>query len=165
MDKLYSDDENSPLKKKYIGVKVIWNTDYGDGLPKEIVTIHSLCYKSGFDKLNKPVFLNECQKKYTAKELDSITDLCPEILFDKLNNPVFFDKDKERYMELDYVKKYRIDDDEYLGWYAKNKVGNLFQFQWQENDDLHILKSDGKYYEVDKSDYEIINIKMITERG
>ena len=132
MDKLYSDDENSPLKKKYIGVKVIWNTDYGDGLPKEIVTIHSLCYKSGFDKLN---------------------------------NPVFFDKDKERYMELDYVKKYRIDDDEYLGWYAKNKVGNLFQFQWQENDDLHILKSDGKYYEVDKSDYEIINIKMITERG
>ena len=65
--------------------------------------------------------------------------------------------------ELD--KKYRINDDGYLGWYAKNKVGNLFQFQWQENDDFHILKSDGRYHEVDKSDYEIIKIKMITEKG
>ena len=52
----------------------------------------------------------------------------------------------------------------YLGYYAKDKFGNLFQFGWQENDDLHILKSDGRYYIVDKSDYEIIQIEMITEK-
>jgi len=63
---------------------------------------------------------------------------------------------------IESFNKWLLDD--YLGWYAKDKVGNLFQFQWQENDDLHILKSDGKYYEVDKSNYEIINLKIITER-
>ena len=52
---------------------------------------------------------------------------------------------------------------DYLGFYAKDKLGNLFQFEWQENDDLHILKSDGKYHKIHKSDYEIVQSKMITE--
>ena len=50
--------------KEYIGKKVWWNQDYGDGQPKDVVTIDSICYKGGFDKLNEPVFLNKSKDRY-----------------------------------------------------------------------------------------------------
>ena len=50
--------------KEYIGKKVLWNQDYGDGQPKDVVTIDSICYKGGFDKLNEPVFLNKSKDRY-----------------------------------------------------------------------------------------------------
>lgn len=50
--------------KKYIGSKVLWNQDYRDGQPKDIVTIDSICYNGGFDRLNKPVFLNKSKDRY-----------------------------------------------------------------------------------------------------
>ena len=51
----------------------------------------------------------------------------------------------------------------YLGYYAMDKDRNLFQFKWQPNDDLHILKSDGKYDKVKKSNYEIVSIEIVTD--
>ena len=63
----------------YIGKKVLWDHDYGDGQPKDIITIDSICYEGGFDKLNEPVFLN---------------------------------KSKDRYMTLDYVKKFIMEEEQ-----------------------------------------------------
>ena len=51
----------------------------------------------------------------------------------------------------------------YLGYYAKDKAGNLFQFKWKENDDLYIDIQGVGFKKINKKDYEIINLKIITE--
>ena len=50
--------------KEYLGKKVLWNQDYGDGQPKYIVKIDSICYEGGFDNLDEPVFLNKSKDRY-----------------------------------------------------------------------------------------------------
>ena len=50
--------------KEYIGKKVLWNQDYKDGQPKDIITIDSICYEGGFDNLDEPVFLNKAKDRY-----------------------------------------------------------------------------------------------------
>ena len=52
------------VMKEYLGIKVLWDQDYGDGQPKDIITIDSICYEGGFDKLNEPVFLNKSKDRY-----------------------------------------------------------------------------------------------------
>ena len=55
-----------------------------------------------------------------------------------------------------------MDNNNYLGYYAKDKFGNLFQFKWDENDNLRILVIE-IWIEVNKKDYEIVEIKMLSE--
>tara|TARA_R100001198_G_C5226465_1_gene206945 strand:- start:169 stop:369 length:201 start_codon:yes stop_codon:yes gene_type:complete len=50
--------------KKYLGKKVLWNQDYGDNQPKDIITIDSICYNGGFDQVDEPVFLNKSKDRY-----------------------------------------------------------------------------------------------------
>ena len=50
--------------KEYLGKKVLWDQDYGDGQPKDIVKIDSICYEGGFDSLDEPVFLNKSKDRY-----------------------------------------------------------------------------------------------------
>jgi len=56
-------------------------------------------------------------------------------------------------------------NDDYLGHYAKDKFGNLFQFKWKENDDLYLYINTQMSLakKVNKEDYEIVNIKIVTE--
>ena len=49
---------------KYIGKKVLWSQDYRDGQPREIITIHSICFNGGFDNLDEPVFFNKSKDRY-----------------------------------------------------------------------------------------------------
>ena len=55
-----------------------------------------------------------------------------------------------------------MDTNNYLGYYAKDKFGNLFQFEWGENDDLSIIQMPTTK-KVNKKDYEIVEIKIVTE--
>lgn len=55
-----------------------------------------------------------------------------------------------------------MNSNNYLGYYAKDKFGNLFQFEWDENDDLSIIQM-SITQKVNKEDYEIVNIKIVTE--
>ena len=55
-----------------------------------------------------------------------------------------------------------MDNNNYLGYYAKDKFGNLFQFEWGENDDLNIIQM-LTTKKVNKKDYEIVEIKIVTE--
>ncbi len=50
----------------------------------------------------------------------------------------------------------------YLGYYAKDRFGNLFQFEWKENDDLYIRQMPITK-KVNKKDYEIVYIKIVSE--
>jgi len=52
------------VMKGYLGKKVLWDQDYGDGKPKDIIKIDSICLKGGFDELNEPVFLNKSKDRY-----------------------------------------------------------------------------------------------------
>ena len=55
-----------------------------------------------------------------------------------------------------------MNSNDYLGYYAKDKFGNLFQFEWDANDDLSIIQM-SITQKVNKEDYEIVNIKIVTE--
>ena len=55
-----------------------------------------------------------------------------------------------------------MNNNNYLGYYAKDKFGNLFQFEWSENDDLSIIQMPTTK-KVSKKDYEIVEIKMLSE--
>jgi len=55
-----------------------------------------------------------------------------------------------------------MNSNDYLGYYAKDKFGNLFQFEWDANDDLSIIQM-SITKKANKEDYEIVNIKIVTE--
>ena len=55
-----------------------------------------------------------------------------------------------------------MDENNYLGYYAKDKFGNLFQFEWDANDDLNIIQM-SIIKKANKEDYEIVEIKVMTE--
>jgi len=52
--------------KEYLGKTVLWNQDYDDGQPKDIIVLDSICYNGGFDELNEPVFLNKEKDRYVT---------------------------------------------------------------------------------------------------
>ena len=60
-----------------------------------------------------------------------------------------------------------MNNNNYLGYYAKDKFGNLFQFEWGKDDNLYIHTLSGdirvKHIKVNKEEYEIVEIKMLSE--
>ena len=48
-----------------------------------------------------------------------------------------------------------------LGYYAKDKDGNLFQYEWGAGDEFSILK-DGDYVMADPKEFEILEIGFFT---
>lgn len=48
-----------------------------------------------------------------------------------------------------------------LGYYAKDKDNNLFQFEWASNNDFFIIK-DGEKVKANPKDYEILEIGHFT---
>mgnify|MGYP003624996812 FL=1 len=56
-----------------------------------------------------------------------------------------------------------MNSNDYLGYYAKDKFGNLFQFEWGEDDNLYIRTFKVNLLKVNKEEYEIVNIKIVTE--
>jgi hypothetical protein len=47
---------------------------------------------------------------------------------------------------------------ERLGYYAKDKDNNLFQYEWGANDEFYIMNSDGDMVMKDPKEYEILEI-------
>jgi hypothetical protein len=52
---------------------------------------------------------------------------------------------------------------EILGYYAKDKNKNLFQFEWGANDEFYIMNSDGDMVMKDPNEYEIIEVGYFIE--
>lgn len=51
---------------------------------------------------------------------------------------------------------------EQLGYYAKDKDGNLFRFEWSSEDEFSIALKGGAMQTQDPKDYEIIEIGYFT---
>ena len=49
-----------------------------------------------------------------------------------------------------------------LGYYAKDKDNNLFQFEWGADNEFTILNSDGDYVMANPKDYDIVEIGYTT---
>jgi len=49
-----------------------------------------------------------------------------------------------------------------LGYYAKDKDNNLFQYEWGADDEFHILNSDGDLVMRDPKEYEVLQLGIIT---
>lgn len=45
-----------------------------------------------------------------------------------------------------------------LGYYAKNKKGDLFRFEWSTDDKFSIIRGDGSVQTQDPNDYEVLEI-------